>query len=104
MRMRRYYHDESYSDALDTLIRRILHYFDLIAFGLLVLKLCGVITIGYGIIALLYIMPCVFEFVMDVICIRIEKTRKKKEEEEMKKRAEKYAAELHNEFGYPEDE
>lgn len=104
MKVRRYYRDESYSDALDTLIRKILGYFAFIGFALLVLKLCSVITIGYGVIALLYIAPCVVEFIMDVISIRIEKIRKKKEEEEEKKLAEKYRAELRNGFRDSEEE
>ena len=92
--MRRYsYREDSYINALDTLIRKIFNCASYIALALLVLKLCGTIAIGYGIIASFYIVPFVLEFMMDVIDIKVERIKKKKEEEEYKKLAKQYAME-----------
>lgn len=103
--MRRYsYREGSYIDALDTLVRKIFNCASPIALALLILKLCGTISIGYGVIASFYIVPFVLEFMMDVIDIKVERVKKKKEEEEYKKLAKQYAMEHRTDRQTFEDE
>ena len=102
--LRHYYHENSYLDAFDTLIRKLLNYTNTIALVLLVLKLCGTIAIGYGVIVSIYIVPAILEFIMDAAIIKVEKIKKKKEEEEYKKRAKQYATEHCTDYRDFEDE
>jgi len=103
--MRRYsYREDSYINALDALIRKIFSCASYIALALLILKLCGTISIGYGVIASFYIVPFILEFMMDAIDIKVERIKKKKEEEEYKRLAEQYAMKHRTDRQVIEDE